>query len=129
MRIIIKKHENYGYANHIAVPTTKLEKAILKAFKYDLLDEYGSLELSRCSEKYQDLLYKFGYFENGDGYARTPSNLDALLMGLYLMGKHRKLRMLKRFNPVLFNPPGFHDYSHIEYDKHLQWLDSLMGDV
>ena len=129
MRIVVNKYENHDFFAVVGVPTTAIERKFLKEFKYDLLDEWGSLDLSKCPDVYRDLLCDLGYCEPHHEYAQVPSNIAVIAIGYYLSGKYRKYTMLRNKYRLPFNPPGFHNYSVKEYEEHLDWLDSLMGDV
>lgn len=74
MRINITKFDGNSYYSQVGIPTTRQERKFLKELKYDLIDEYGSMELAKA-------------------------------------------------------PVGFHNWTQEEYSQHLDYLDSLIGDV
>ena len=49
MRIIVKKHDGCEYYSQVAIPTTRQERMFLKQFKYDLLDEFGAMDLTMAT--------------------------------------------------------------------------------
>lgn len=129
MRIIIKKHEGCEYLSSVAVPTTKQERMFLDTLKYSLLDEYGALDLEKAPNVYRDMLVLLGYCQEYDDFCCiVPPNEIVIALGYYLTGRYRKWAMLRK-RIAWLNPVGFHNYSLDEYSEHLDYLDSLMGDV
>lgn len=100
------------FKNGIAIPTTKFEKVMLQKLKYDLLDnDYvcGNWHPEECAICHPlDLVDALGYpnathnsrggfaDEYGNDINQKPTNLDAIIAGYRLAGKHRKVaRILK----------------------------------
>lgn len=104
------------FKNGIAIPTTKFEKVMLQKLKYDLIDKEADYINNWHPEESLvchpvDLADALGYpnvFYDGSrmvsddpeyGYAElswTPKNLDVIIAGYRLAGKHRKVaRILK----------------------------------
>ena len=100
------------FKNGIAIPTTKFEKVMLQKLKYDLLDNNyvcGNWHPEECAIYHPlDLVDALGYpnathngrsgfaDEYGNDINQKPTNLDAIIAGYRLAGKHRKVtRILK----------------------------------
>jgi hypothetical protein len=99
------------FKNDIAIPTTKFEKVMLQKLKYDLINKEADYvnnwhpeECFVCNPLiladalgYPSVSYKGSRMISDDpcyGYADlswTPKNLDALIAGYRLAGKHRKV--------------------------------------
>lgn len=129
MRIIVKKHDGCEYYSQVAVPTTKKERMFLYELKYKLLDEFGNMDLTKANGCYAQTLMMLGYCGRNDDFCPAVPNEIAIALGYYLHKDYRKWAKLRNRYRLPFNPPGFHNYSVKEYEEHLDWLDSLMGDV
>lgn len=128
MRIIVKKHDGCEYYSHVAVPTTRQERMFLKQFKYDLLDEFGNMDLTKANGYYVQALIMLGYCGRNDDFCPAIPNEIAIALGYYVNGKWRKWAKLRK-RIAWLNPVGFHNWTLEEYSAHLDYLDSLMGDV
>ena len=128
MRINVKKYDENCYYTHVGIPTTKRERKFLKELKYDLIDEYGSMELAKAPSRYVQALIMLGYCGRNDDFCLPVPNTVAIALGYYVNGYWRKWTKYRKYIPWL-NPVGFHNYSVEEYSEHLDWLDSLMWDV
>ena len=116
MKIINAKYENNSYTSTVAVPTTVLEAEMLQALKYDLVSDkaelcnwhpewlgavlaveyanalgHNSVEFNG-TEDYMDVIndQKWGNYR----VTAIPSNLECLIAGYRLMGRHRKVVMI-----------------------------------
>lgn len=128
MRIIITKFDGNSYYNQVGIPTTRQERKFLKELKYDLIDEYGSMELTKAPGRYVQALIMLGYCGRNDDFCCAVPNTVAIALGYYITGRWRKWAMLRKHIPWL-NPVGFHNWTQEEYSRHLDYLDSLMRDV
>lgn len=72
--------------------------------------------------KFDDNSY---YSQVGIPTTRQERNIA---LGYYITGRWRKWAMLRKHIPWL-NPVGFHNWTQEEYSQHLDYLDSLIGDV
>ena len=136
MKFIKVQHEECDYQSLIAVPTTKLERGMLQSLKYDLFDpkdesmspwhmeRIGSegrvialanaLGWSKVSYNGGDLYPEYEDEEGNCNYITAiPSNVETILAGYRLLGKHRKVaQILKKikslgFEHMVFNmEPG-----------------------
>lgn len=128
MRINITKIDGNSYYSQVGIPTTRQECKFLKELKYDLIDEYGNMELAKAPGRYVQALIMLGYCGRNDDFCCAVPNTVAIALGYYITGKWRKWAMLRKHIPWL-NPVGFHNWTQEEYSEHLGYLDSLMGDV
>ena len=136
MKFIKVQHEECDYQSLIAVPTTKLERGMLQSLKYDLfypkdesmspwhMERIGSegrvialanaLGWSKVSYNGGDLYPEYEDEEGSCNYITAiPSNVETILAGYRLLGKHRKVaQILKKikslgFEHMVFNmEPG-----------------------
>ena len=116
MKIINARYETNSYTSSIAIPTTKLEHEMLQALKYDLVSdkpevcnwhpEWLGLPLAIDyanvlghsnvvfidTEEYMEVNNdpKWGDYK----ITATPSNIECLIAGYRLLGKHRKVAMI-----------------------------------
>lgn len=128
MRINVVKFDGNGFYTYVGIPTTKQERKFLKELKYDLIDEYGSMELAKAPGRYVQALIMLGYCGRNDDFCLAVPNTVAIALGYYVNGRWRKWATLRKY--ILgINPPGFHNWTQEEYSQHLDYLDSLMGDV
>ena len=117
MKFVKRQFEECAFQTLIAVPTTKLEQKMLKVLKYDLFDpednsmspwhiervggERETIMLANAlgwsnvsyngDDEYPDI------YEDGFGWTyitAIPSNIETILAGYRLLGKHRKVAML-----------------------------------
>lgn len=109
MKFVKVQRENYSM--DVAIATTKFEKVMLQKLKYDLLDEEyvcGNWHPEECAVCHPlDLVDALGYpnashdkgkivDERGNDINQNPTNLEAIIAGYRLAGKHRKVaRILK----------------------------------
>lgn len=109
MKFVKVQRENYSM--DVAIATTKFEKEVLQKLKYDLLDDdyvCGNWHPEECAVCHPlDLVDALGYpnashdkgkivDERGNDINQKPTNLDAIIAGYRLAGKHRKVaRILK----------------------------------
>ena len=117
MKFTKVQFEECAYQSLIAVPTNKLEQEMLQCFKYDLFDnEDNSMSpwhMERVGDEREtimlanalgwnnvsyngDDLYPESY-EEGFGWnyiTAIPSNVETIIAGYRLLGKHRKVAML-----------------------------------
>mgnify|MGYP001295873603 FL=1 len=128
MRINVKKYDENCFYTYVGIPTTRQERKFLKELKYDLIDEYGSMELAKAPCRYVQALIMLGYCGRNDDFCCAVPNTVAIALGYYITGKWRKWAMLRKHIPWL-NPVGFHNWTQEEYSQHLDYLDSLIGDV
>lgn len=116
MKIINAKYENNSYTSTVAVPTTKIETIILQWLKYGIISDKAELcnwhpewlnaplaiEYANAlghsnvtfidTEEYMEVNNdpKWGDYK----ITATPSNLECLIAGYRLFGKHRKVAMI-----------------------------------
>lgn len=105
------------FKNGIAIPTTKFEKVMLQKLKYDLLDnDYvcGNWHPEECAICHPlDLVDVLGYpnathnsrggfaDEYGNDINQKPTNLDAIIAGYRMIGRHRKVaQILKKIKQL-----------------------------
>ena len=118
MKIINAHYEGNAYISTVAVPTTKVEREMLQALKYDLISDkaeicnwhpewlgatlaveyanalgHNSVEFNG-TEDYMDVIDdpKWGNYR----VTATPSNLECLIASYRLMGRHRKVAQILR---------------------------------
>lgn len=117
MKLIKRQFEENSYVSTFAVPTTKLERKMLKCLKYDLFDpEDQSMSLwhmeriggeretimlanalgwSNVSYNGDDLYPEYRDEEGNCNYITAiPSNIETILAGYRLLGRHRKVAMI-----------------------------------
>lgn len=141
MKFVKVQRENYSM--DVAIATTKFEKVILQKLKYDLLDrEYvcGNWHPEECAIYHPlDLVDAFGYpnashdkgkivYKNNMVINHKPTNLDTLIAGYRLAGKHRKVaRILKECKRRKIYAPDlwgyqipYYDYYEDEFDDDIE---------
>lgn len=117
MKLVKRQFEENSYVSTIAVPTTKLERKMLKCLKYDLFDpedqsmspwhmerigdEHKTIKLanalgwSNVSYNGDDLYPEYRDEEGNYNYITAiPSNIETILAGYRLLGRHRKVAMI-----------------------------------
>ena len=116
MKLVKVQFEGNGYVSTVAKATTGLERELLQRFKYDLISD--KLELcnwhpewlgeSLAIEYANALGHSFVEFNSTEDYmdvyddpewgnyrvTATPSNIETLIAGYRLMGRHRKVAMI-----------------------------------
>ena len=115
--------EGNGYVSTVVIPTTKVERGLLQRFKYDLISD--KLELcnwhpewlgeSLAIEYANALGHSFVEFNGTEDYmdvyddpewgnyriTATPSNIECLIAGYRLLGRHRKVaQILKKIKAL-----------------------------
>ena len=123
MKIINAHYEGNAYISTVAVPTTKLEAQMLQWLKYDLISDKPELCNwhpewlgAELAVEYANALghskvifngtEDYMYVENDPQYGNyrvtaTPSNLETLIAGYRLMGRHRKVaQILKKIKSL-----------------------------
>lgn len=118
MKIINAHYEGNAYISTVAVPTTKLEAQMLQWLKYDLISDKPELCNwhpewlgAELAVEYANALGHSQVIFNGTedymdvendpqwgNYRVTamPSNLETLIAGYRLMGRHRKVAQILR---------------------------------
>lgn len=96
--------------------------------KYCFERQSGSMELAKAPGRYVQALIMLGYCGRNDDFCCAVPNTVAIALGYYITGRWRKWAMLRKHIPWL-NPVGFHNWTQEEYNEHLDYLDSLIGDV
>lgn len=117
MKLIKRQFEENSYVSTIAVPTTKLERKMLKCLKYDLFDPEdqsmspwhmeriggeretimlaNALGWSNVSYNGDDLYPECRDEEGNCNYITAiPNNIETILAGYRLLGRHRKVAMI-----------------------------------
>ena len=118
MKLVKRQFEGNGYVSTVVIPTTKVERGLLQRFKYSLISD--KLELCNwhpewlgesLAIQYANALgHSFVEFNGEDDYmdvyndpeygnyrvTATPSNLECLIAGYRLMGRHRKVAQILR---------------------------------
>ena len=117
MKFVKRQFEECAFTTLIAVPTTKLEQKMLKALKYDLFDPEDSSmspwHIERVGGERETIMLAnaLGWsnvtyngddeypdtYEDGFGWTyitAIPSNIETILAGYRLLGKHRKVAMI-----------------------------------
>ena len=118
MKLVKRQFEGNGYVSTVVIPTTKVERGLLQRFKYNLISD--KLELCNwhpewlgesLAIQYANALgHSFVEFNGEDDYmdvyndpqwgnyrvTATPSNLECLIAGYRLMGRHRKVAQILR---------------------------------
>jgi hypothetical protein len=116
MKIINAHYEGNAYISTVAIPTTKVECGMLQKLKYNLISD--KLEICNWHPEWlgKDLAVWYantlGYsnvdFINNEEYMEvtndpeygnykitaTPSNLECIIAGYRMIGRHRKVAMI-----------------------------------
>lgn len=115
--------EGNSYVSTVVIPTTKVERGLLQRFKYNLISD--KLELCNwhpewlgesLAIQYANALgHSFVEFNGEDDYmdvyndpeygnyriTATPSNLECIIAGYRLLGRHRKVaQILKKIKAM-----------------------------
>ena len=123
MKIINAHYEGNAYISTVAIPTTKVEYGMLQKLKYNLISD--KLEICNWHPEWLNLPLAVEYanalghsqvifngtedymdVENGPQWGNyrvtaTPSNLEILIAGYRLMGRHRKVaQILKKIKSL-----------------------------
>lgn len=116
MKIINVRYEGNDYVSAVAIPTTKLEALMLQNLKYGIISDEAELCNWHPEWLGEDLAV---WYANALGYSNvdfidteeymevcddpeygnfkitaTPSNLECLIAGYRMIGRHRKVAML-----------------------------------
>lgn len=115
MKLIKRQFEENAYASTIAVPTTKLEARMLQNLKYGIISDEAELcnwhpewlgedlavwyanQLGYSNVDFIDTEEYMEYYDqDGDNYkiTATPSNLECIIAGYRMIGRHRKVAMI-----------------------------------
>ena len=123
MKIINAHYEGNAYISMVAIPTTKVECGMLQKLKYNLISD--KLEICNWHPEWLNLPLAVEY-ANALGHSQvifngtkdymdvendpqwgnyrvtaTPSNLETLIAGYRLMGRHRKVaQILKKIKAL-----------------------------
>ena len=116
MKIINAHYEGNAYISTVAIPTTKVEYGMLQKLKYNLISD--KLEIFNWHPEWLNLPLAVEYanalghsqviFNGTEDYmdvendpqwgnyriTATPSNIETLIAGYRLMGRHRKVAMI-----------------------------------
>lgn len=116
MKIINAHYEGNAYISTVAIPTTKVEYGMLQKLKYNLISD--KLEICNWHPEWLNLPLAVEYanalghsqviFNGTEDYmdvendpqwgnyriTATPSNIETLIAGYRLMGRHRKVAMI-----------------------------------
>ena len=116
MKIINAHYEGNAYISTVAIPTTKVECGMLQKLKYNLISD--KLEICNWHPEWLNLPLAVEYanalghsqviFNGTEDYmdvendpqwgnyriTATPSNIETLIAGYRLMGRHRKVAMI-----------------------------------
>lgn len=123
MKIINAHYEGNAYISTVAIPTTKVEYGMLQKLKYNLISD--KLEICNWHPEWLNLPLAVEYanalghsqviFNGTEDYmdvendpqwgnyrvTATPSNLETLIAGYRLMGRHRKVaQILKKIKSL-----------------------------
>ena len=123
MKIINARYEGNAYISTVAIPTTKVEYGMLQKLKYNLISD--KLEICNWHPEWLNLPLAIEYanalghsqviFNGTEDYmdvendpqwgnyrvTATPSNLETLIAGYRLMGRHRKVaQILKKIKSL-----------------------------
>jgi hypothetical protein len=122
MKIINAHYEGNAYISTVAIPTTKVEYGMLQKLKYNLISD--KLEICNWHPEWLNLPLAIEYanalghsqviFNGTEDYmdvenpqwgnyrvTATPSNLETLIAGYRLMGRHRKVaQILKKIKSL-----------------------------
>ena len=115
MKLIKRQFEENAYVSTIAVPTTKLEARMLQNLKYGIISDEAELcnwhpewlgedlavwyanQLGYSNVDFIDTEEYMEYYDqDGDNYkiTATPSNLECIIAGYRMIGRHRKVAMI-----------------------------------
>lgn len=115
MKLIKRQFEECAYQSIIAVPTTKLEARMLQNLKYGIISDEAELcnwhpewlgedlavwyanQLGYSNVDFIDTEEYMEYYDqDGDNYkiTATPSNLECIIAGYRMIGRHRKVAMI-----------------------------------
>lgn len=115
MKFIKRQFEENAYASTIAVPTTKLEARMLQNLKYGIISDKAELcnwhpewlgedlavwyanQLGYSNVDFIDTEEYMEYYDqDGDNYkiTATPSNIETIIAGYRMIGRHRKVAMI-----------------------------------
>lgn len=121
MKLIKRQFEENAYVSTVAIPTTEVERKMIQALKYDLISEEPEicnwhpewLGESLAIEYANALGHSWVDFYGTDEYmvvvdpegtyviTATPSNLETLIAGYRLLGRHRKVaQILKKIKKL-----------------------------
>lgn len=123
MKIINAHYEGNAYISTVAIPTTKVEYGMLQKLKYNLISD--KLEICNWHPEWLNLPLAVEYanalghsqviFNGTEDYmdvendpqwgnyriTATPSNIETLIAGYRLMGRHRKVaQILKKIKAL-----------------------------
>lgn len=123
MKLVKRQFEGNGYVSTVVIPTTKVEYGMLQKLKYNLISD--KLEIcnwhpewlgAELAVEYANALGHSQVIFNGtEDYmdvendqqwgdyrvTATPSNLETLIAGYRLMGRHRKVaQILKKIKSL-----------------------------
>ena len=115
MKLVKRQFEENDYASIVAVPTTKLEARMLRGLKYGITSTEAELcnwhpewlgedlavwyanQLGYSNVDFIDTEEYMEYTnQDGGGYkiTATPSNLECIIAGYRMIGRHRKVAMI-----------------------------------
>lgn len=115
MKLIKRQFEGNDYTSVVGVPTTKLEARMLQNLKYGLISDIAELcnwhpewlgedlavwyanQLGYSNVDFIDTEEYMEYYDqDGDNYkiTATPSNLECIIAGYRMIGRHRKVAMI-----------------------------------
>ena len=123
MKFTKVQFEGNGYVSTVVIPTTKVERGLLQRFKYNLISD--KLELCNWHPEWlgeslaidyanalghsfvefngtEDYMDVYDYPEWGNyRITATPSNIECLIAGYRLLGRHRKVaQILKKIKAM-----------------------------
>lgn len=115
MKLIKRQFEGNDYTSVVGVPTTKLEARMLQNLKYCIISDEAELcnwhpewlgedlavwyanQLGYSNVDFIDTEEYMEYYDqDGDNYkiTATPSNLECIIAGYRMIGRHRKVAMI-----------------------------------
>lgn len=115
MKLVKRQFEGNDYASVVGVPTTKLEARMLRNLKYGIISNKAELcnwhpellgedlaiwyanQLGYSNVSFFDTEEYMEYDDqDGDTYkiTATPSNLECIIAGYRMIGRHRKVAMI-----------------------------------
>lgn len=115
MKLIKRQFEGNDYTSVVGVPTTKLEARMLQNLKYGIISDEAELcnwhpewlgedlavwyanQLGYSNVDFIDTEEYMEYYDqDGDNYkiTATPSNLECIIAGYRMIGRHRKVAMI-----------------------------------
>lgn len=115
MKLVKRQFEGNDYASVVGVPTTKLEARMLRNLKYGIISDEAELcnwhpewlgedlavwyanQLGYSNVDFIDTEEYMEYYDqDGDNYkiTATPSNLECIIAGYRMIGRHRKVAMI-----------------------------------